>query len=99
MAFLLPLTAFCTAFFLQTAGANGVPALFVFGDSTLDVGNNNYLPRSLAKANYPPYGIDYPHREPTGRFSNGYNTADFLGRLAVLSPFEALWLVHAVALD
>ncbi|KAF3773880.1 GDSL esterase/lipase 7 [Nymphaea thermarum] len=33
-----------------------VPALFVFGDSLVDDGNNNYIP-SIARANYPPYAL------------------------------------------
>uniref|UniRef100_A0A0D9WU98 GDSL esterase/lipase n=1 Tax=Leersia perrieri TaxID=77586 RepID=A0A0D9WU98_9ORYZ len=57
-----------------------VPAVYVFGDSTLDVGNNNYLPgKDVPKANKPYYGIDFPGSKPTGRFSNGYNAADFVG--------------------
>lgn len=56
-----------------------VPAIFVFGDSTVDVGTNNHLAGSLATANNPYYGIDYPHHVATGRFSNGYNPADFIG--------------------
>ncbi|WOL20332.1 GDSL esterase/lipase [Canna indica] len=55
-----------------------VPAVYVFGDSTADVGNNNYLPGNDAKANFPHYGVDFPHQTPTGRFSNGYNGIDFL---------------------
>lgn len=55
-----------------------VPALYVFGDSLVDVGNNNYIQDSLLKANYPYNGIDYPGGKPTGRFSNGKNAADFL---------------------
>ncbi|KAF2285736.1 hypothetical protein GH714_007527 [Hevea brasiliensis] len=55
-----------------------VPALFVLGDSLVDVGNNNYLPFSIAKADFPNNGIDYPARIPTGRFSNGKVIADFL---------------------
>ena len=60
-----------------------VPAVYVFGDSTLDVGNNNYLPgEGVPRANMPHYGIDLPGSgKPTGRFSNGRNTADFIGRL------------------
>ncbi|KAL2244730.1 UNVERIFIED_CONTAM: GDSL esterase/lipase [Sesamum indicum] len=54
-----------------------VPCLFFLGDSQFDNGNNNLLLTS-AKANYPPYGIDYPDGA-TGRFSNGRNIADFLG--------------------
>ena len=56
-----------------------VAAIYVFGDSTADVGTNNYLRRCQAKANFPHHGIDLPDSKPTGRFSNGYNTVDFLG--------------------
>ncbi|CAN6162662.1 unnamed protein product [Urochloa humidicola] len=59
-----------------------VPAMYVFGDSTLDVGNNNYLPgKDVPRADKPFYGIDLPGSgKPTGRFSNGYNTADFVAK-------------------
>jgi hypothetical protein len=58
-----------------------VPALFVLGDSTLDVGNNNHLPgKDVPRANVPFYGVDFPGGpKATGRFSNGYNIADFIG--------------------
>ncbi|KAB1215178.1 hypothetical protein CJ030_MR4G025854 [Morella rubra] len=55
-----------------------VPAMFVFGDSLVDVGNNNHLKLSLAKADFPHNGIDFPNKKPTGRFTNGKNAADFL---------------------
>ncbi|KAF2314186.1 hypothetical protein GH714_024073 [Hevea brasiliensis] len=55
-----------------------VPAMFIFGDSLVDVGNNNHLPVSIAKANFPHNGIDFPTKKATGRFSNGKNAADFL---------------------
>lgn len=55
-----------------------VPAMYVFGDSLVDVGNNNYLNFSAAKANFYPNGIDFPTGKPTGRFCNGKNPADFL---------------------
>ncbi|KAG8065753.1 hypothetical protein GUJ93_ZPchr0004g39392 [Zizania palustris] len=59
-----------------------VPAMFVFGDSTVDVGNNNFLTncKLQCKANYLHYGVDYPFQSPTGRFSNGYNLADQLAQ-------------------
>lgn len=53
-------------------------AMFVFGDSLTDAGNNNYL-NSLAKANYVPYGIDFVEG-PSGRFCNGRTIVDFLGK-------------------
>ncbi|KAM0919174.1 hypothetical protein ACQ4PT_008376 [Festuca glaucescens] len=56
-----------------------VPCYFVFGDSLVDNGNNNDI-ASLARANYPPYGIDFP-AGATGRFSNGLTTVDAISRL------------------
>ncbi|KAL3694131.1 hypothetical protein R1sor_007782 [Riccia sorocarpa] len=52
-----------------------VPALFVFGDSLLDAGTNNYFP-SFLKADHEPYGKTHFHK-PTGRWTNGRTVADF----------------------
>ncbi|CAD5168138.1 unnamed protein product [Musa acuminata subsp. malaccensis] len=52
-------------------------AFFVFGDSLVDNGNNNFL-ATTARADSPPYGIDTPSQQPTGRFSNGLNIPDIL---------------------
>ena len=57
------------------------PAMILFGDSSVDSGNNNYLPTAF-KANYPPYGKDYIGHQPTGRFCNGKLTSDITGRLS-----------------
>ncbi|CAI0418759.1 unnamed protein product [Linum tenue] len=46
-----------------------VPCFFIFGDSLVDNGNNNGM-LTLARANYGPYGIDFP-LGATGRFTNG----------------------------
>nr|GEV59287.1 GDSL esterase/lipase At1g29670-like [Tanacetum cinerariifolium] len=56
-----------------------VPCYFIFGDSLVDSGNNNGLVTSV-KANYPPYGIDFP-QGVTGRFTNGRTIADILAEL------------------
>eukprot|EP00253_Pinus_taeda_P032636 PITA_32636 len=53
------------------------PALFVFGDSTVDAGNNDHLP-TLVKSNFPPYGRDFIDHKSTGRFSNGRLATDFI---------------------
>uniref|UniRef100_A0A7N0UWB8 GDSL esterase/lipase n=1 Tax=Kalanchoe fedtschenkoi TaxID=63787 RepID=A0A7N0UWB8_KALFE len=58
--------------------AQSAPAVYVFGDSLVDVGNNNHLPISIAKSDFPHNGIDFPTKKATGRFSNGKNAADFL---------------------
>lgn len=57
-------------------GAPLAPAMFIFGDSLIDNGNNNWLP-TIAKANYVPYGIDLG--SPTGRFCNGLTVVDYGG--------------------
>jgi hypothetical protein len=61
------------------AAAKG-PVTYVFGDSMSEVGNNNYFQLSLAKANYPWYGIDYPNGVATGRFTNGRTIGDYMGK-------------------
>ncbi|CDO96915.1 unnamed protein product [Coffea canephora] len=60
-------------------GEPQVPCYFIFGDSLVDNGNNNNI-NSLAKANYLPYGVDYPGG-PSGRFSNGKTTVDVIAEL------------------
>ncbi|KAL8259445.1 hypothetical protein R6Q59_027398 [Mikania micrantha] len=54
-----------------------ISAVFVFGDSTVDPGNNNYLP-TVARGNFPPYGKDFKNHTPTGRFTNGRLVTDFI---------------------
>ncbi|XP_078163029.1 GDSL-like Lipase/Acylhydrolase superfamily protein [Carex rostrata] len=54
---------------------------FVFGDSLVDAGNNDYL-FTISKANVPPYGIDFlpSGGRPTGRFTNGRTISDIIGQ-------------------
>ncbi|KAM1012007.1 hypothetical protein ACFX2C_047288 [Malus domestica] len=60
---------------------------FVFGDSLTEVGNNNYLSYSLAKSNYPWYGVDYAGAQATGRFTNGRTIGDIISqKLGIPSP-------------
>ncbi|XP_071707310.1 GDSL esterase/lipase At5g45960-like [Rutidosis leptorrhynchoides] len=56
-----------------------VPAIFIFGDSTSDPGNNNYILTPF-KGNFKPYGRDYPTEKPTGRFTNGLLACDLIAR-------------------
>ncbi|XP_022753924.1 GDSL esterase/lipase At5g55050-like [Durio zibethinus] len=79
---------------LELSEAQMVPAVFVFGDSLVDVGNNNHLAVSVAKANFPHNGIDFPTKKPTGRFCNGKNAADFIAEKVGLPsspPYLSLW--------
>ncbi|XP_010064947.2 GDSL esterase/lipase At4g26790 [Eucalyptus grandis] len=61
---------------LQLVLAN-VPAVIVFGDSSVDTGNNNQI-ATVVKSNFEPYGRDYYGGKPTGRFSNGRVFTDFI---------------------
>ncbi|KAL6633806.1 hypothetical protein ACP70R_026477 [Stipagrostis hirtigluma subsp. patula] len=79
LAVLLAAAAAACAAAEAAAAGSKVPAIYVFGDSTADVGNNNYLEGSgVPRANFPHNGVDFPTSRPTGRFSNGYNGIDFL---------------------
>lgn len=56
-------------------------ALFIFGDSTVDPGNNNYIntiPEN--QAHYKPYGQNGFFQHPTGRFSDGRIIVDYIGK-------------------
>lgn len=76
---LLPPLLLLLALLGQVQSAPQVPCYFIFGDSLVDNGNNNDI-ASLARANYLPYGIDFPGG-PTGRFSNGLTTVDVISQL------------------
>ncbi|KAM0943094.1 putative triacylglycerol lipase [Dioscorea sansibarensis] len=75
-------------FFSSVSHSAQSPAIFIFGDSLIDNGNNNYLP-SIAKANYFPYGIDLG--VPTGRFCDGLTVTDYGARWLGL-PFPPPYL-------
>ncbi|KAH1196246.1 GDSL esterase/lipase 2 [Glycine max] len=63
-------------------------ALFVFGDSLFDVGNNNYINTTADnQANYSPYGETF-FKYPTGRFSDGRVIPDFIDLKTQLSYFK-----------
>ncbi|XP_057962118.1 GDSL esterase/lipase At2g23540-like [Malania oleifera] len=61
-------------------GEDGLGASFIFGDSLVDAGNNNYL-TTLSRANMAPNGIDFSASggNPTGRFTNGKTIGDIIG--------------------
>jgi len=57
--------------------AEAARAFFVFGDSLVDNGNNNFL-ATTARADSYPYGIDSASHRASGRFSNGLNMPDLI---------------------
>lgn len=68
-----------------------VSAAYIFGDSTVDAGNNNEL-ATIAKANFPPYGRDFVDSIPTGRFTDGRLATDVVSGLAGLPDIVPAYL-------
>ncbi|PWZ10217.1 GDSL esterase/lipase APG [Zea mays] len=84
------------ALFLLLAGCGSeaqplVPALFTFGDSSVDVGNNDYL-HTIIKANFPPYGRDFANHVATGRFCNGKLATDITADTLGFTTYPAAYL-------
>ncbi|XP_021891520.1 GDSL esterase/lipase At2g23540 [Carica papaya] len=77
--------------FAKTNGEIG--ASFIFGDSLVDAGNNNYL-STLSKANIRPNGIDFKASggNPTGRFTNGRTIGDIVGEELGLPKYAVPFL-------
>ncbi|XWS19669.1 hypothetical protein CRYUN_Cryun31cG0035400 [Craigia yunnanensis] len=75
---------------MQRPFNNKVSASFVFGDSTVDPGNNNYV-KTFFRSNFPPYGKDFKDQTPTGRFTNGKLSTDlivsYIGIKEYLPPY------------
>ncbi|XP_012449439.2 uncharacterized protein LOC105772608 [Gossypium raimondii] len=98
---IVPATALCLILVLfSTRDAGGVclasnkitfPALFAFGDSIVDTGNNNKR-FTIAKANIPPYGRDFPGGAATGRFGNGMVFSDLLAEGLRIKPLLPAYL-------
>lgn len=72
------LVFFIVLVLFRISTSDDLPANFVFGDSLVDAGNNNYI-FSLSKANFLPHGIDFG--KPTGRFTNGRTIVDIIGKI------------------
>ncbi|XP_020235295.1 GDSL esterase/lipase At2g04570 [Cajanus cajan] len=68
-----------------------VPAVIVFGDSSVDAGNNNFIP-TIARSNFRPYGRDFEGGKATGRFCNGRIPTDFISEAFGLKPYVPPYL-------
>nr|GMC89259.1 GDSL esterase/lipase 1-like [Ipomoea batatas] len=86
------LASFCNSVHSSPLNKHHV-ALFVFGDSICEVGNNNYINTTNDfRANFRPYGeTSFPN--PTGRFSNGRLIPDYIADFAkkeCVQPYLAI---------
>ncbi|KAK9084735.1 hypothetical protein Sjap_025146 [Stephania japonica] len=96
LLFSLQLTIFLTIIYTAESSVK-VPAVIVFGDSTVDAGNNNGL-STMLKSNFMPYGRDFEGGKPTGRFSNGRVPGTSFPRPSDASPPCRLTWIHRLVL-
>ncbi|GMN39306.1 hypothetical protein TIFTF001_008538 [Ficus carica] len=82
---------FVVVFFSVVHGDPLVPGFIIFGDSVVDVGNNNNL-YTLVKANFPPYGRDFVTHKPTGRFCNGKLVVDFTAEFLGFTSYPPAYI-------
>ncbi|OVA14459.1 Lipase [Macleaya cordata] len=75
----------------DTTSTTLVPAIITFGDSAVDIGNNDYLP-TIFKADFPPYGRDFANRKPTGRFCNGKLATDITAETLGFKTYPPAYL-------
>ena len=54
-----------------------ITALFAYGDSTIDSGNNNNI-TTLFRGDHKPYGQDFPGHVSSGRLCNGKLVTDYM---------------------
>lgn len=62
----------------QLAAKHNVTSILVFGDSSVDSGNNNFIKTDM-KGNFPPYGGNFINHKPTGRLCDGLLAPDLIG--------------------
>ncbi|XP_040933255.1 GDSL esterase/lipase At4g16230 isoform X2 [Gossypium hirsutum] len=84
-------------FLFNSMSAEKIPTIFIFGDSIVDVGNNNYI-NTLAKAMFP-NGIDFCKNCLSGRFTNGRTVIDILEQRLGAKDFRPPYLAPNTAGD
>ncbi|XP_073272703.1 GDSL esterase/lipase At2g31550-like [Primulina huaijiensis] len=80
---MVPITLFLFTIIIELCKGETEPkfsSILVFGDSTVDPGNNNYI-TTLFRGDHLPYGVDFPGNIPTGRFSDGKLVTDMLASM------------------
>ncbi|KAL2494941.1 GDSL esterase/lipase [Forsythia ovata] len=70
---------------------NYASTILIFGDSTVDPGNNNYI-NTPFRSNFPPYGKDFLNQTATGRFTNGRLANDFIANYVGLKDYVPPYL-------
>lgn len=89
LSFLLLLQLLLLPFYVHAK--SGVTSIIVFGDSSVDTGNNNHI-STIAKSDFEPYGRDFDGGQATGRFCNGRVATDFISEDFGLKPAVPAYL-------
>lgn len=89
LSFLLLLQLLLLPFYVHAK--SGVTSIIVFGDSSVDTGNNNHI-STIAKSDFQPYGRDFDGGQATGRFCNGRVATDFISEDFGLKPAVPAYL-------
>ncbi|KAL9303370.1 hypothetical protein ACSQ67_020633 [Phaseolus vulgaris] len=93
---------YCHSSSITTCLPQNYAALFIFGDSLFDNGNNNYINTTTSyQANYAPYGQTF-FKYPSGRFSDGRMISDVVEnyRQKMLPLFTTLFhIVDEITLN
>ncbi|CAI9787808.1 unnamed protein product [Fraxinus pennsylvanica] len=85
--------------FQQILGIDAkISSIIVFGDSSVDSGNNNFIP-TISRSDFVPYGRDFEGGRPTGRFSNGRIATDFISEAFGLKPTVPAYLDPAYTIE
>ncbi|KAL9226687.1 hypothetical protein vseg_002470 [Gypsophila vaccaria] len=83
IAFLVFIVLATTSAASAASAANAsqpITAIYVFGDSTVDPGNNDNMKATLFRANHAPNGENFPNHVATGRFSDGLIATDYISK-------------------
>ncbi|KAL9258284.1 GDSL esterase/lipase-like protein [Drosera capensis] len=73
-------------------------AVFIFGDSIVDAGNNNHF-LTTCRSNFPPYGRIFPGGVATGRFSDGMLPSDFFAQEFGVKTIVPAYLDPSLTID
>ncbi|KAK6123812.1 hypothetical protein DH2020_042443 [Rehmannia glutinosa] len=75
-----------------------ISAILIFGDSTADPGNNNYI-NTPFRSNFSPYGKDFVNQTATGRFSNGRLANDFIAKYVGVKDYVPPYLDPTLSIE
>ncbi|KAK6149972.1 hypothetical protein DH2020_017497 [Rehmannia glutinosa] len=75
-----------------------ISSILIFGDSTADPGNNNYI-NTPFRSNFSPYGKDFVNQTATGRFSNGRLANDFIAKYVGVKDYVPPYLDPTLSIE